>query len=289
MSVLYAIFLRREGFRRDDWVNYALLAAGAVLHTVAMLKRGFSLERCPITNLYEATAFIAWTIVASYLLLGLWSRLRFLGAFAAPLLFSVGVFALMPALDTHVGRPEFTAGVASMHKTLILLAYGSFGVSAASGLMYLSQEYDLKHAKLRVVLSRLPPIQRLEFNIRRSMVAGLALLTAGLALGTAYLKQKRGVYLTGDAEVVYSFALWLIYAALLLAHFRFAQRGRRFAWSAVGGFVFVMLTFWGVFMLSGIHNPPKDQAPPKAGTVAWNQTVSGHLSGGTLSFDMLRR
>jgi ABC-type uncharacterized transport system permease subunit len=155
-----------------------------------------------------------------------------------------------------------------MHKTLIHLAYGSFGVSAASGLMYLTQEYDLKHSKLRAVLSRLPSIQRLEFNTRRAMLIGLGLLTGGLALGTVYLKQKRGVYLTGDAEVVYSFVLWVVYGALLVAHFRFAQRGRRFAWSAVGGFVFVMLTFWGVYMLSGIHNPRKDQTPPKAAAVA---------------------
>jgi hypothetical protein len=60
--------------------------------------------------------------------------------------------------------------------------------------------------------------------------------------------------------------LWLIYLTLLLAHWRFAQRGRRFAWSAVGSFVFVMLTFWGVFLLSGIHHPakPPPGTPPGA-------------------------
>lgn len=264
VSTLYAVFLRRGGFQRDDWVNYALLFAGVILHTVAMLKRGFSLNRCPMSNLYEATMFVTWTIVAAYLLLGLWSRLRFLGAFAAPLLFAIGVFALMPALDHHEG-PVFTGGWASMHKAMILLAYGAFGLSAASGLMYLTQEYDLKHAKLRAVLSRLPSIQRLELTITRAMLAGFVLLTAGLALGTAYLKQKRGVYLTGDAEFVYSLILWLIYLALLMAHWRFAQRGRRFAWGAVGSFGFVMLTFWGVFLLSGIHHPSKPPpAPPPA-------------------------
>ena len=43
--------------------------------------------------------------------------------------------------------------------------------------------------------------------------------------------------------------------ALLVLHWRFAQRGRRFAWGAIGSFAFVMLTFWGIYMLSGIHNP----------------------------------
>ena len=42
---------------------------------------------------------------------------------------------------------------------------------------------------------------------------------------------------------------------LLILRWRFAQTGRRFAWGAVGSFAFVLLTFWGFSLLSGIHNP----------------------------------
>ena len=84
IAMVYSVFLWRKGFRRDDWVVYGILVVGLVLHTVAMVKRGFSLERCPITNLYEATAFIMWTIVAGYLVAGVWQRFRFIGAFASP-------------------------------------------------------------------------------------------------------------------------------------------------------------------------------------------------------------
>ncbi len=84
LSATYSIFVLRKGFREDNRINYLLLFAGFVFHTTAMFKRGFSLERCPINNLYEATIFIVWTIVASYLLTGAWARLRFLGAFASP-------------------------------------------------------------------------------------------------------------------------------------------------------------------------------------------------------------
>src|SRR5437868_6853964 len=90
VSMIYSVFLWRKGFRQDNRVNYFLLFAGAALHTVAMTKRGFSLNQCPVNNLYEATIFIAWTIVATYLAVGLWSRLRFLGAFASPVLFAIG-------------------------------------------------------------------------------------------------------------------------------------------------------------------------------------------------------
>lgn len=254
-STFYSILLYRRGFRRDDWINYGLLFGAFGFHTMAMLQRGFSLNRCPITNLYEATLFIAWTIVAAYLLIGGWSRLRFLGAFAAPVLFAIGVFALMPALDVHAARPTFTGAWSSLHKAFILLAYGAFGLSSVAGLMYLTQEYDLKHDKLRAVLSRLPPIQRLELTLGRLLLAGFVLFTAGLGVSSAYLKQTRGVYLSNDAEVLYSALVWVLYLVLLVLRWGYAQRGRRFAWGAVGSFAFVMLTFWGVYLLSGLHNP----------------------------------
>lgn len=255
ISTVYSIFLLRRGFREDNRINYILLLGAFCLHSRAMFKRGFDLHRCPINNLYEATIFIAWTIVAAYLLIGAWTRLRFLGAFASPLLFGIGIFALMPALDVRAAHPTFTGGWSSLHKALILLAYGAFGLSSVAALMYLTQEHDLKFHKLRAVLSRLPSIQRLEVVIGGLLLAGFVLLTSGLVVSAIYLKQTRGVYFTDDAVMLYSAFVWLLYLALLVMRWRFAQRGRRFAWGAIGGFAFVLLTFWGVYLLSGIHNP----------------------------------
>src|SRR4051812_40685114 len=103
LSMIYSVFLWRRGFREDNRINYVLLLAAFGLHTTSMALRGFSLNHCPVTNLYEATLFLVWTIVAVYLAVGLWPRFRFLGAFASPILFGIGVFALMPALDVSHG------------------------------------------------------------------------------------------------------------------------------------------------------------------------------------------
>ena len=52
-----------------------------------------------------------------------------------------------------------------------------------------------------------------------------------------------------------SMLVWAIYSVLLLLHWKFDQRGHRYAWSAIVAFGFVILTFWGTNLLSGIHNP----------------------------------
>src|SRR3954462_4482323 len=142
--MIYSVFLWRKGFREDNRVNYLLLLGAFILHSTAMIKRGFSLNHCPVSNLYEATTFAAWTIVAVYLVVGVWSRLRFLGAFASPILFCIGVFALMPSLDAaHGAGPEVTSVWISLHAALMSLAYGAFGLSSVAALMYLTQEHNL--------------------------------------------------------------------------------------------------------------------------------------------------
>jgi HemX protein len=256
LSSVYSVFLWRRGFRTDDRLNYLLLLAAFALHTIAMFRRGFSLNQCPVNNLYEATTFIAWTIVAAYLVIGIFHRLRFLGAFAAPVLFAIGVFALMPSLDPpHQAQPDFSNGLTSLHAALILLAIGAFGLSAIAALMFLTEEHDLKFHKLRAIFSLLPPIQRLERVMNGLLLCGLVLLTTGLAFSPLLLKQKYGVYFKNDPLLDYSIFIWAFYLALLIARWKFGQGGRRFAWSAVGSFAFILLTFWGFLLLSPIHHP----------------------------------
>ena len=253
-STVYSIFLWRKGFRQHDRVNYLLFLAGSVFHTRAMILRGMSLDHCPVNNFYEAMTFVAWTIVAAYLLLGLFPRWRHLGAFAAPIVFGIGVFALMPGLDApHTTQPEFRHGLVSLHAALALLSYGAFGLSAIAAVMYLTLEHDLKFRKLRAILSILPPMDRLERVTIRLLWAGFLLLTLGLAF-IPFLSRERSEGLPPfDPKVPWSGLVWLLYLVLLILHGRSAQSGRRFAWSAIGAFSFILLTFWGVNLFSPSH------------------------------------
>ena len=255
VSMFYSVFLWRKGFREDNRVNYFLLLAACVSHTIAMVKRGFSLQHCPVNNLYEAITFVAWTIVATYLVIGSWSRLRFLGAFASPVLFVIGVFALMPALDPqYTTKPVFVNDWSSIHAALIFLSFGAFGLGSIAALMFLTQEHDLKFHKLGASLSRLPPIQRLDKVASGLVATGLVLLTAGLSVYPLLMRQKHGVYFRSDPIILWSIFIWIVYLALLVMRWR-GQGGRRFAWGALGSFAFIVLTFWGVILLSPVHTP----------------------------------
>ena len=255
ISMVYSFFLWRKGFRQDNRVNYSLLLIASLFHTTAMIKRGFSLDRCPVHNLFEATMFVTWTMVVAYLLMGLWSRLRFLGAFASPILFAIGVFALMPGLDIQAAEPQFTGGWLSLHVALFALSYGAFGLSSVAGIMYLTQEHNLKFHKLRAVVSLLPPIQRLELVMGRLLVGGFIMLSIGLVVSAVWFNQIRGDFFKDAPKILWSALVWLMCFSLILMRWKFSQRGRRFAWGTIGLFIFVALTFWGSSLMSPLHSP----------------------------------
>jgi ABC-type uncharacterized transport system permease subunit len=182
---------------------------------------------------------------------------RFLGAFASPGLFAIGVFALMPGLDQgHGVRSDFPVVLTSVHAAFMALAYGAFGLSSVAALMFLTQEHDLKFHKFNAVFSLMPPIQRLEAAVGRLLLAGFLLLTLGLGVGAYDLAHAThpDVY-RGDPKIVWSGIVWCLYFALVIMRWKFAQGGRRFALGALGSFAFVLLTFWGSNLLSPLHHP----------------------------------
>ena len=253
--MIHAVFLWREGFRHHDHASFGLLLVAFLLHTGTMARRGFSLERCPVNNLFEATIFLAWALVLACLIVSLLPRLRFVSAFASPVLFVISVFALMPSLDPpHGPKPEFGGWLTSLHASLILLAYGSFGLGSVSAIMFLTQQHNLKFNKLKAVLSLLPPIQRLETVTGRLVLVGFVMLSLGLFAG-GHLPRPEGVAYWKETKVVWSGFLWALYLGLLVGRWRFALAGRRFACGVIGMFAFLLLTFWGTNLLSTLHHP----------------------------------
>jgi len=254
VSVIYSVFLWRKGFRKDDWVNYVLLLAGFVMHTTALMLRGFSFNRCPVNNLFEATMFVDWSAVGVYLVLGLIPKIRFLGAFASPIFFFLGIYALMPGLDHHDPDGEITKNWAvSLHAVLILVSYGSFGLCAVASCMFLMQERHLKKHDISAILSVLPPIQRLEAVAGKLLVGGLVLLTLGLALAPLIMKDKENLVFYEDAKILWSMLVWAAYAVIVGARWKWHFGGKRLAWCLIAGFIFLILTFSATNMMSDLH------------------------------------
>ncbi len=233
--------------RRDTRpLNYVLMLAGFVLQTAFLYQRGQNLHRCPLTNTFETTVFIAWAAVLFYLLIGPAYRVSFLGAFSAPLAVALGLIALLGVDDSPRVTPLSRSAWVDFHAAIAILAYGAFGLVFVTGIMYLVQERQLKTRKLSSTFLLLPAIEQLDVINYRLILLGFVMLTAGMIGGVI---SYRIVGHWAPTKIVWAVVVWLVYGALIAARHLWSVRGRRSALVSVVSFAFILITFWGLSAL----------------------------------------
>lgn len=238
LGFAYTMYALGAGSYRPSRFNFTAIFAGFVLQTAFLYQRGQALGRCPLTNLFEVFVFLSWSMVLLYLAIGTAYRLSLLGAFTSPLVFIFQILALLTPIDTPAKVKVEPNSWLELHAALSVVAYGAFAMAGVAGVMYLSQERQLKTHRLRPIFFHLPPIADLSVALNRLLITGFALLTVGLLAG----------FMVGSPtlKVVWGIAVWLLYGAILQAEKLRKIGPRRVALLAVIAFSLALSTLWGL-------------------------------------------
>lgn len=241
LSSAYAFYaFGAKRFSRTH-LNLGLMVTGFALHSFFLYERAAEIQHCPLTNTFEMIAFLTWAIVLNYLLLGPTMRVSLLGAFSAPLVLVLNLIALLvPAFDSRTTVTYTNWGV-ELHAGLSVLAYGTLGIAAIAAVMFLVSNHYLKMRSVHPIISRLPPVGRLDIVCQRVTTLGFTLLTVGIIVGFAAIP-------TGFDMIKVGFLLmiWMAYCGILVGKFLGKISPVRFAYGCVGVYLFVLLTFWGI-------------------------------------------
>jgi cytochrome c-type biogenesis protein CcsB len=236
------------------WLAAAMLLAAIVL-------RGIAAGRTPWANMYEFA--LVGTFVAVAVFVGVNTRrdVRFLGAFVTGLgvlflvlaqqQFFVAAMGVQPALQKywlviHVGVAIAATGiftVAFVTSALQLLRDGRDNGSPLLG----SRHWGwLDHTATPAALESL--------SFRLNSVA-FVLWTFTLIGGAIWAEDAWGRYWGWDPKEVWSFIVWVVYAAYLHARTTRGWSGTRAAWFVVAGYACVLFNFTGVNLIfNGKHS-----------------------------------
>jgi ABC-type uncharacterized transport system permease subunit len=131
------------------------------------------------------------------------------------------------------------------HLIVSILAYAFLSLAVVQALLLSTQEKHLRRRHPARLLKALPPIQTMESLLFILTSIGFGLLTLTLISGAVYTRSLFGVTFTFNHHTVLSIAAWIIFGILLIGHFKFGWRGRHAAHWTIGGFVFLVLAYFG--------------------------------------------
>jgi HemX protein len=248
-AIAHTVLQLRAGIFRPMRFNFFAVGIAFILQTAFLSIRGRELGRCPITNLFEVIIFVAWSVALFYMVVGPAYRLSLMGAFTAPVVALLQVFALAAPID-HPYRPKLPANSwLEFHASMSLVAYGAFALACIAGVMYLVQERQLKTHHLHSIFFHLPPLTDLFAAITRLLWWGFILYTLGLISG----------FFVGEPlpwpQIICAIGVWILYALILQGrHLRwFAPK--RVAALCIIGFSAALTLLWGITFTAQAHTP----------------------------------
>ncbi|MCL3862997.1 c-type cytochrome biogenesis protein CcsB [Actinotalea sp. K2] len=274
--------------RRAAAIAMSVTTVGALLHLAGTITRGVAAGRVPWSNMYEFALVGTGVAVLTFLVLCRRQDARFLGTIIMGLTvialgvalvnFYVPVDGLVPALQSpwlviHVSIATIATGlftVAFAASALQLLkdyrardiartsapqpALVSTGPGRPDGRSPLAQERGMAHRRWRV-LDQLPSTRNLEGLAFRINAVGFVLWTFTVMAGAVWAEHAWGRYWGWDPKEVWSFIVWVVYAAYLHARTTRGWSGRRAAWFVVAGYATVIFNFTGVnLFFLGLHS-----------------------------------
>lgn len=248
-------------FRHPAYYSTAIgvLSAGLVMHTAAVVIRGYLKGHVPVSNIYESLTFTSWCLMLIALGYEAWNRRGMAGVSAAILgfLFLAGA-ALMPLHETriHPLRAVLNSYWLNIHVTMMLISYAAFAISAFFAGLYLIRHW-LGREALFGGNPIMPQVQTEEFAYRLVQL-GWPILTLGIALGAVWADVAWGRFWGWDPKETWAFITWVGYTVYLHSRMVMGWRGTWSAAACVTGFVLVLITWLGVSYIpmfsGGLHS-----------------------------------
>ena len=254
--------MRYTGGRRPAArVAVAVMALAFVVHAAAVLARAVAAGRVPWGNMYEFCTTGALVVAGVYLVALVRRDLRFVGTLVTGLVI-IMLCAATIGFPTPVGplQPALQSWWLVIHVSIAVAASGVFTLTFAMAVLQLLQTRR-ERALLAgeqpgaAFLRMVPSARALEDLSFRLNAVGFAFWTFTLAAGAIWAEQAWGRYWGWDTKEVWTFVIWVVYAAYMHARATRGWTGSRSAWLSIVGYLCVIFNVTVVnTVFPGLHS-----------------------------------
>jgi len=218
----------------------AVLAMGAVVHSVGLAQLTVQSGSASLTGLGPALSFAGFVLVVALIVVETFAHEVSLTLAAAPLaalMTTAGnVTGLHPLLTPSGSRASWLV----LHIVLSFAGIAAYATAAAAGTMYLVARRELKSAKFGAIYRFFPPLDTLDRVNHFASIAGFLGLTLGVALAAAYSIAYRRVVMP---QIVWGMGAWICISALALGRILGGWQARRAALMSAVTFASVIVLY----------------------------------------------
>jgi cytochrome c-type biogenesis protein CcsB len=231
--------------RKAAGVGWALTLLGTVLVVAGVVLRALEVHRWPLGNMYEFAVFGAMFVLLAYCGWALRRDLRWLGLFVVtPVLLNLGLAITVWYTDASELMPSLRSVWLAIHVTVATLSVAVFTIGFSLGVMYLIQDrLESAEHRPRSFMSRLPDARALERLTYAVHIVAFPLWTFTVIAGAIWARQAWGSYWNWDPKEVWSFVIWVVYAAYLHARATTGWKRQNAVWIALVGYGCIILNF----------------------------------------------
>ncbi len=224
---------------------FGMTALATLVLVASVVLRGLAVMRPPWGNMFEFATAGATAAAVAYCVLARRNRWEWLGLFVVgPVLLTLGTALLAFYTEAAELMPALKSVWLVIHVIVAILAVGLFVIAFSVGALYLVKARREAAPPARATfLETLPSAAALERTAYGLNMVGFILWTFTLVAGAIWAQKAWGSYWTWDPKEVWTFVVWVVYAAYMHARATAGWEPRKAMWIALAGFVTIIINF----------------------------------------------
>lgn len=228
---------------------------GFVAHTAFLVNRARATQLLPLlSSSQDWLLVLAWLAVVSYLFLSALDRDLAIGVFLLPIVI-VLIGSTYFVSDTVNRRLDSLYGWKMLHASLLVLGMLGVLIGFVLAMMYLAQQWRLRHHQMSPEGFRIPALEKLARLNRWSVMIAVPLLTLGMGTGVGlglYSRRSAEPVHFNDPVIIGSGIAWLVMFSLFVWLMGTRRTtGRQVASLTLWAAGFLMMTLVGLQVATG--------------------------------------
>ena len=223
-----------------------VMVAGWISHTIWIGTICTITGHPPLTNLPEASSFVAWTVFLVEMVLFIRYRVHAAAFFVHPLvLILLTITAVVHEPFARV-TPEMRSRIFTAHILFTTLGVAALFIGVAFMYLAIAQDRALTSKTRGRLWDLIPSLRVCKMVSQRALAIGFSIYTLGIIAGVIWSYQTEAALMQLRIKQVGAIVAWVLFAVLLQASISGALRGRRTILVSIGAFVATLVAILGI-------------------------------------------